>query len=91
MLLVQHDESVSLLGFPADYHQSYDLWPGHADSLPARPEHMRELYRICRAERKIWKPLPNGTHNESVLQPMYFEYITDFINQEVLLSKAGME
>ncbi|KAI9752927.1 MAG: hypothetical protein M4579_005413 [Chaenotheca gracillima] len=48
------------------------------------PSHMRHLYTICRAETKIWKEFPNGTHNETILQPGYFEEITDFVDEEVV-------
>ena len=48
-----------------------------------RPAHMRDLYRICRAQ-KYWKGLPNGMHNDTVIQPGYFGYIADFITQVVL-------
>lgn len=49
-----------------------------------RPEHMRDLYRVCRAKTKIWKDFPNGTHNETILQPKYFDYIEEFITKEVM-------
>lgn len=45
-----------------------------------RPSHMEELYSICQAKKKVWKTIPNGTHNDTVAEPRYFEYITDFIN-----------
>jgi len=43
------------------------------------PSHMRRLYEICKSPTKIWKALPRGDHNSSVLEPGYFEYIADFI------------
>lgn len=39
---------------------------------------MRRLFEICRST-KIWKPLPSGDHNSSVLEPGYFETIEDFL------------
>ncbi|TPX08901.1 uncharacterized protein E0L32_009605 [Thyridium curvatum] len=43
------------------------------------PHHMRQLYEICAAPSKIWKPLPGGDHNSSVLEEGYFEAISDFV------------
>lgn len=40
---------------------------------------MSELYRICAAPAKKWKPLPGGDHNSSVLEQGYFEAIGDFV------------
>jgi hypothetical protein len=45
-----------------------------------RPSHMRRLYEICQTPTKIWKPLPGGDHNSSVLEEGYFEAIADFIS-----------
>ena len=45
---------------------------------------MKELYNLCRAEKKIWKEMPNGHHNDTVAEPFYFNYIADFINQYVV-------
>ncbi|MCJ1371746.1 hypothetical protein MMC20_002965 [Loxospora ochrophaea] len=47
------------------------------------PSHMKELYSLCRAETKIWKEIPNGSHNDSVVEPHYFEYIVNFIGEYV--------
>ena len=44
-----------------------------------RPSHMRRLYEICQSPTKIWKPLPAGDHNSSVLEEGYFESIEDFV------------
>lgn len=49
-----------------------------------RPSHMQVLYSVCRAETKIWKAMPNGTHNDTVAEPRYFDYIADFIQDHVL-------
>jgi hypothetical protein len=40
---------------------------------------MRRLYEISNAPNKIWKPLPGGDHNSSVLEDGYFETISDFV------------
>ncbi|KAG6008328.1 hypothetical protein E4U21_004654 [Claviceps maximensis] len=43
------------------------------------PDHMRQLYELCKAPSKRWKPLPGGDHNSSVLEEGYFEAIVDFV------------
>lgn len=43
------------------------------------PSHMRKLYDLSQAPNKIFKPLPNGDHNSSVLEEGYFEAISEFI------------
>lgn len=40
---------------------------------------MRQLYELSAAPNKIWKPLPNGDHNSSVLEDGYFDAISDFV------------
>lgn len=40
---------------------------------------MRQLYDLCNAPDKRWKPLPGGDHNSSVLEDGYFEAIADFV------------
>lgn len=40
---------------------------------------MRRLYELSTTPTKIWKPLPGGDHNSSVLEEGYFEAITDFM------------
>jgi abhydrolase domain-containing protein 13 len=40
---------------------------------------MRQLYDLCAAPSKTWKPLPGGDHNSSVLEEGYFESISDFV------------
>lgn len=44
-----------------------------------RPSHMRQLYNVCAAPTKKWRPFPGGDHNSSVLEEGYFEAIADFI------------
>ncbi|RDL40091.1 uncharacterized protein BP5553_00070 [Venustampulla echinocandica] len=43
------------------------------------PSHMARLYEICQSPTKIWKPLPAGDHNSSVLEDGYFESVEDFV------------
>ncbi|KAK4231762.1 protein bem46 [Podospora fimiseda] len=45
------------------------------------PIHMKRLYDLSKAPLKIWKPLPGGDHNSSVLEEGYFEAIGDFITK----------
>lgn len=45
---------------------------------------MEQLYSLCQAKTKIWKAIPNGTHNETVAEPYYFHYIAEFIRDHVL-------
>lgn len=46
-----------------------------------RPSHMQQLYAVCRAKKKVWKTMPNGTHNDTVAEPYFFNYMIDFINE----------
>ncbi|KAI0154778.1 Alpha/Beta hydrolase protein [Xylariaceae sp. FL1272] len=43
------------------------------------PSHMRRLFELTNAPTKIWKPLPGGDHNSSVLEAGYFEAIAEFV------------
>lgn len=40
---------------------------------------MRRLYEVATTPTKIWKPLPTGDHNSSVLEDGYFEAVSDFV------------
>ncbi|KAK6362862.1 hypothetical protein TWF730_000315 [Orbilia blumenaviensis] len=53
------------------------------------PSHMRKLHTISKAPIKVWRDFPNGTHNDSVMEPGYFENINDFINDEVMRHKKA--
>ncbi|KAI1172466.1 alpha/beta-hydrolase [Nemania sp. FL0916] len=44
------------------------------------PSHMRRLYEVATVPTKIWKPLPSGDHNSSVLEDGYFESVADFVS-----------
>jgi hypothetical protein len=48
---------------------------------------MRRLYEICQSPTKVWKALPAGDHNASVLEEGYFEAVADFMRN--LDSKSG--
>lgn len=43
---------------------------------------MARLYKICKAP-KVWRELPNGSHNDTVAEPGYFQYIDDFLGKSV--------
>lgn len=45
------------------------------------PIHMKRLYDLATTSIKIWKPLPGGDHNSSVLEEGYFESINDFMRR----------
>ncbi len=42
---------------------------------------MARLYEICQSPHKVWKPLPGGDHNSSVLEEGYFDSIDDFVGE----------
>lgn len=44
-----------------------------------RPSHMKQLYDVCNSPVKVWKELPNGTHNDTCAEENYFDYIDEFI------------
>lgn len=52
--------------------------------LMIRPSNMTQLFAICKSDRKVWRTLPNGGHNDSVAEPGYFEHILSFVREEVL-------
>ena len=43
------------------------------------------MYR--KSKDKIWRELPEGSHNDSVAEPGYFDYIEEFIQHQVLEGK----
>lgn len=43
------------------------------------PSHMRALYDASQAPTKVWTTFPNGSHNDTVAEPGYFEAIHNFI------------
>ncbi|KAK4192610.1 Alpha/Beta hydrolase protein [Podospora australis] len=45
------------------------------------PIHMKRLHDLSKAPVKIWKPLPGGDHNSSVIEEGYFEAIADFVQR----------
>ncbi|PWY69511.1 protein bem46 [Aspergillus heteromorphus CBS 117.55] len=51
------------------------------------PSNMTQLFAISKSDRKIWRTLPNGAHNDSVAEPGYFEHILSFVTEEVLANE----
>ena len=45
-----------------------------------RPEQMKKLRSVCRAKKVVWRELPNGSHNDTVAEPGYFDLFIDFFN-----------
>lgn len=45
---------------------------------------MKQLLRLCKAKKVVWKELPYGDHNNTVAERGYFSYIDDFIEEYVL-------
>lgn len=43
------------------------------------PRHFRKLYDDCPSKRKLFRILPEGAHNNTVLQPNYWDYVYQFI------------
>ena len=48
---------------------------------------MKRHYDLSKAPVKIWKPLPGGDHNSSVVEEGYFEAIAEFMNRIVMEEK----
>ncbi|KAF1953884.1 BEM46 family protein-like protein [Byssothecium circinans] len=47
------------------------------------PAHMKKLFQVCRSEPKIWRELPNGSHNDTVIEAGYFVYIESFLSEYI--------
>lgn len=48
------------------------------------PDQMRQLYELSKSQLKIWKTFENGSHNDTVAEPGYFEEIGKFLMKHVL-------
>lgn len=49
------------------------------------PTHMEKLRELSETRAsKTWVPFPNGTHNDTCMQPGYFAAIREFLEKEVL-------
>lgn len=45
---------------------------------------MKELFRLSKAKKVVWKELPHGDHNNTVAERGYFLHIEDFIETHIL-------
>jgi hypothetical protein len=45
---------------------------------------MTGLFSLCKSPSKIFRTLPNGSHNDTVAEPGYFDHIHSFVTEEVL-------
>jgi hypothetical protein len=45
---------------------------------------MKELFRLCRTPKVVWKELPEGDHNFTVGEAGYFTHIDDFLKLHVV-------
>ena len=43
---------------------------------------MARLFKVCRSP-KVWRDLPNGSHNDTVAEPGYFQHIATFLDEFV--------
>ncbi|CAL5868409.1 uncharacterized protein PFLUO_LOCUS2634 [Penicillium psychrofluorescens] len=48
------------------------------------PPHMTGLFSLCKSPSKVFRTLPNGSHNDTVAEPGYFDHIHSFVTEEVL-------
>ncbi|KAI4088709.1 MAG: hypothetical protein LQ348_006385 [Seirophora lacunosa] len=53
------------------------------------PSHMKQLYSICQVEKKIWREFPNGSHNDTIAEPGFFDRIVEFVRD--LMGESKME
>ncbi|KAL8798273.1 MAG: hypothetical protein Q9182_006803 [Xanthomendoza sp. 2 TL-2023] len=47
------------------------------------PSHMKQLFSLCKAPKKVWRDFPNGMHNDTIAEPYFFDYVSQFV-QDVL-------
>ena len=52
------------------------------------PAHMKTLYKVCQTKVKVWRELPDGSHNDTVAEPKYFDYIEDFVVNQVVSQRG---
>ncbi|CAG8448279.1 4970_t:CDS:2 [Diversispora eburnea] len=55
------------------------------------PSHMKELYDISITETKVFKEFVCGSHNDTCMQPDYFDMIGEFLKKEVLMEDVNRE
>lgn len=47
------------------------------------PQHMDRLFELLKAREKYFYKFPNSTHNDTVMQPTYWDRVHDFIRDKV--------
>ncbi|CAG8624625.1 2040_t:CDS:1, partial [Racocetra fulgida] len=52
---------------------------------------MTDLYELSQTKDKEFKRFDNGFHNDTTIQPGYFETIGEFLRKENLLDDEGKE
>ena len=45
---------------------------------------MKRLHDVSQARTKVWRELPHGDHNNTVVESGYFHFIEDFIRTHVV-------
>lgn len=56
------------------------------------PAHMAKLHELCSTRgAKDWAEMPNGTHNDTCVQPGYFTAIREFLERRVLKEERRAE
>ena len=45
--------------------------------------HMQQLFKLCRSPIKEWHTFPDGTHNDTVGERGYFDYVEWFIKKHI--------
>ncbi|KAG7805816.1 hypothetical protein KL921_005247 [Ogataea angusta] len=43
------------------------------------PEHMRTLYELSKSKNKTWKAFAGAHHNDTIVQPKYWDYFYEFM------------
>jgi hypothetical protein len=52
---------------------------------------MKTLYEASQAKIKIWRDFADGSHNDTVAERGYFEYIEGFIRDVILRGKSNFK
>jgi hypothetical protein len=49
---------------------------------------MKTLYENCQTKVKVWRDFPEGSHNDTVAERGYFDYIEGFIRDVILRGRT---
>ena len=41
---------------------------------------MKRLRAVCKSKKVVWRELPNGSHNDTVAEPGYFDLLVEFVD-----------